>query len=508
MGGSSCDESPFAQGERPEEVTVFRRMNRVLQRAESGDAEAGFSIIEVMVAMMVFAVMSVGIAYGIANTLQLTQTSRGRETAVALASQDIDTLRQTAAASTGGIFKVVSKAGADNTKTIGGVTYKIERAVTWVQSDGASGACGTSNGKLAYKSVVETVSWANPRGGGASSTTVTSAIAPSDAVTDPGYGTIIISAVTASGSPYQGVSITVTPLAGGGGSTLTTAVQSTDAQGCSYAVNVAPGDYTVTATTTGGIDTNQAQPSSQTPITVSAGASSPVPFVYDRASQLTLQYAKTYNATLPTNMVTVLSSSVGGLDTIKPWDVASTSLVVTSTSKPSVPVFPFTSGYTAYAGPYSNSPSSTASCLSPNPSAWSTPNTAGAIGAIPPTIETSPGAPASASVMTGVATVSGVKGRYITAVSSSSPAAGDPGCSAGMTMKFPVSSTDVATVALPFGTWTIYSGTTFGSTTKNEIASNASNVKPVTNGSVNQKTALVVISFDNTLTLDPRGQTS
>ncbi|WP_156794821.1 prepilin-type N-terminal cleavage/methylation domain-containing protein [Curtobacterium sp. BH-2-1-1] len=487
---------------------MIQRLRNALSPRDERDAEAGFSIIEVMVAMMVFAVMSVGIAYGIANTLQLTQTTRGRETAVALASQDIDTLRQTAAASTAGIFKVISKAGADNTKTVGNVEYKIDRAVSWVQSDGATGACGSSTGKLAYKSIVETVSWPSPRSGGMSSTSVTSAIAPSDAVTDPGYGTLIISVATAAGAPYAGVGITVTPVSGGGGSALTTAVQPTDAQGCSYAVNVAPGDYTVTENTTGGIDTNQAQPSSQSPITVSAGASSPVPFVYDRASQLTLQYAKGYNATLPTNMVTVLSSTVGGLDTVKPWDVTSTSLAVTSASTPSLPVFPFTSGYTVYAGPYSNSSASSSSCLSPNPSAWSTPNPSGAVGSAPGTIETSPGVPSSASVMMGVATVKGVKSRYVTAVSSSNPAAGDPGCSAGMTMKFPLSSADTATIALPFGTWTLYSGTSFGATTKNEIASNASNVNAVTSGRVNQKSALVVISYDNTLTLDPRGQTS
>ncbi|WP_141399169.1 prepilin-type N-terminal cleavage/methylation domain-containing protein [Curtobacterium sp. 'Ferrero'] len=487
---------------------MIQRLRDVLSPRDVRGIEAGFSIIEVMVAMMVFAIMSVGIAYGIANTLQLTQTSRGRETAVALASQDIDTLRQTAAASTGGIFKVISAAGTDNTKTVGGVQYRIDRAVSWVQSDGATGACGTSNGKLAYKSVVETVSWPSPRGGGTSSTSVTSAIAPSDAVTDPGYGTLIVSVATASGAPYAGVAITVTPVSGSGAAALTTAVQPTDAQGCSYAVNVTPGDYTVTASTPGGIDTAQAQPSSQTPITVTAGASSPVPFVYDRASQLTLRYAEGFNATLPTNMVTTLSSSSGGLDTVRPWDVTSSTLAITSSSTPSLPVFPFTSGYTVYAGPYSNSSASSSSCLSPNPAAWSTPNPSGAIGVAPQSIETSPGAAASASVMMGVAAIKGVKGRYITAVSSSSPAAGDPGCSAGMTMKFPVSASDTATIALPFGTWTLYSGTAFGATTKNEVASNASNVSTVTSGSVNQKSVLLVISYDNTITLDPRGQTS
>ncbi len=481
-------------------------IQRLHDRLSRHDAEAGFSVIEVMVAMMVFAVMSIGIAYGIANSLQLTQTNRGRETAVALASQDIDTLRQTAAASTGGIFKVLSRAGEDNKKTIGSVTYQVDRAVRWVQSDGATGACGTSNGKLAYKSVVETVTWPNPRGG-SSTTSVSSAIAPSDAVTDPGYGTVIISVTTASGAPAAGVGISIAPVSGGGGSPLTTPVLPTDDQGCSYAVNVTQGDYTVTANAGGGIDTNQGQPSVQSPISVTAGASAPVPFVYDQASRLTLQYATGHQATLPTNMPTTLSSTAGGLDTIRPWDLASTSLNVTSASRPSVPVFPFTSGYTVYAGPYSNTPGASTSCLSPNPSSWSTPDAENAIGVSPPTVATAPGQPSTADVQMGVATVTGVKGRYVTAVSSVNPAAGDPGCAAGMTMRFPVSTTDTATIALPFGTWTISSGTTFGSTSKNEIAAKASNVKPVTNGMVNQKTTLVVINYDNTLTLDPRGQT-
>ncbi|ROP63294.1 hypothetical protein [Curtobacterium sp. ZW137] len=486
---------------------MIQRLTAVLRPRTREEGEVGFTVIEVMVAMIVFAVMSVGIAYGIASTLQLTQNSRGRETAVALASQDIDQLRQTAAASTSGIFSIASKSGSANTKTLGGVTYNIDRAVTWVQSDGASGACGTSTGKLAYKSVVETVTWNNGRGG-TSSTSVGSAIAPSDAVTDPGYGTVIISAVDASGAANPGVAITITPVADGTGKNLGTAPQPTDSQGCSYAVNVIPGDYTVTATTTGGIDTAQSQPSIQTPITVTAGASSPVPFVYDTASTLTLQYASTYNATLPTNMSTVLSSPAGGLDTVTPWDVTSSSLRVTSASRPSLPVFPFTSGYTVYAGPYSNSTNAATSCQSPNPAAWSTASQSAAIGASPAAVATSPGQPASASVMMGVATISGVKGRYITAISSAIPGAGDPGCSAGMTMKFPVTTGDTATIALPFGTWVVYSGTSYGSTSKNEIVSNASNVKPVTPGNVNQKTALIIINYDNTLTLDPRGQTS
>ncbi len=46
--------------------------------------------------MMVFALMSIGLAYGITNALVLTQESRARQTALNLASQDLDQLRSLA----------------------------------------------------------------------------------------------------------------------------------------------------------------------------------------------------------------------------------------------------------------------------------------------------------------------------------------------------------------------------------------------------------------------------
>lgn len=481
---------------------MIRRIAAVLRPADPDAREAGFTVIEVMVAMMVFAIMSIGIAYGIVNALTLSQNSRSRTTAVSLASQDIDGLRQTATATTAGIQQVTSlpanPGDALPTKTIGGVTYTISRDVNWVDSTGATNACGSaSGGYLAYKSVVETVSWKSRNQ--TYSTTMTSAIAPSSAVTSPGNGSITISVKTAAGSGNAGVGITVTPVAGGTGATLTVQPDATNAQGCAVAVDVKPGDYTVTATEAGGIDTDQKQPANKTPVTVLAGASAYVPFVYDQAATMTLQYASTYSATLPQSMPTTLSSTGGGQDVITPWGASPT---VTSATKTSVNVFPF-GNYSVFAGAYSSSPGAS-SCLSPNPGAWSTPNAQNQVGIAPAQVGTSPGQPASVSpvaVMTGVVQVGGMSSStYVQASSAATPGSGDPGCSAGYTLRFPTSSSGSQTLALPFGTWNVSFYSSLTGTVLTVL--NGASVKNVTPGTTSGS---VLSGF--TVVVDPRGQT-
>ncbi len=481
---------------------MMRRIAAVFRPAEPADREAGFTVVEVMVAMMVFAIMSIGIAYGIVNALTLSQNSRSRTTAVALASQDIDGLRQTASATAAGIQQVTSLPANPGdtvpTKTIGGVTYTISRDVNWVDSTGATNACGSaSGGYLAYKSVVETVSWKSRNQ--TYSTTMTSAIAPSSAVTSPGSGSITISVKTAAGTGNAGVAITITPVAGGAGDPLTVQPDATNAQGCAIAVDVQQGDYTVTATETGGIDTDQKQPAKKTPVTVIAGASAYVPFVYDQASTMTLQYASTYSATLPQSMPTTLSSTGGGQDVITPWGTTPT---ITSATKTAVSVFPF-GNYAVFAGAYNSAPGAT-SCLSPNPGAWSTPNAQNQVGVAPAQVGTSPGQPASVSpvqVMTGVVQVGGMSSStYVVATTATTAGAGDPGCTAGYTLRFPTSSSGSQTLALPYGTWNVSFYSSITGTVLNVL--NGASVKNVTPG-----TSSGGVLGGYTVVVDPRGQT-
>ncbi|WP_066517703.1 prepilin-type N-terminal cleavage/methylation domain-containing protein [Curtobacterium ammoniigenes] len=475
---------------------MIRRLGTVLRPRDHREGEAGFTVIEVMVAMMVFAIMSIGIAYGITNALQLTQSSRGRETAVALASQDIDQMRQLAALSATGVQNVVS---TSYTKLVGGVTYTVNRSANWVSSDGTLSACGSSSSELAYKNVAETVSWSG--GHGASlSTTMTSSIAPPSAVSIPGDGTITISVLNAAGTGNAGVTIAITPVSGGGGAALATQPPVTNSSGCSIATNVHPGTYTVTATAPGGIDTKQSAVSPPAPIpskTVVAGGSTFVSFTYDQAATITTTYASG-GAILPISMPTTLYST-GQYSTMTPWG----NTVVTSATSESMTVFPFPS-YTMYAGTYNGNPGST-NCLSPNPAQWTVPNASGQVGTPVTPIGTSPGQTTvtTSPIMMGVFSVSGLSvGSWLVATTTT-PASnsGDPGCSAGMTLRFPRITAANETFALPFGTWSLQYSTSLTGTVLSVLG--GTNVNTVSPGTVSGSSLT-----GWTVMLDPRGQTS
>jgi len=103
----------------------------------------------------------------------------------------------------------------------------------------------------------------------------------------------------------------------------------------------------------------------------------------------------------------------------------------------------------------------------------------------------------------GIVNIDGLGGNdYVTAVSSATPGKGDPGCKATQTLKFGQFK-KTASIALPYGTWTIFSGSKSGDTSKNVVG--ALGIGGVTlpgRGTVN--TSALAPLFPNTVTLDPR----
>jgi hypothetical protein len=390
---------------------------------------------------------------------------------MSIASGDLDQMRLAASVDDDGVFSVLSTT-TPIPKKVAGTTYNVSRTVTWQTTTGTIGACGTGTGTLQYKNVSETVSWIT-NNGATRSITMSSAIAPLSNINSDTTGTIIVTVTGAGGQPIPGLTVSITPTSGGGGAALDDAPQNTDIAGCSFGLLVDPGSYNVTASLSGDIDVYQnaaaiittvATTPTASPVSVAAGQNTIVNFTYDRAATFPLTYPA--GATLPTNLPISFYHPTPGTTAFNATSP------VSATPPASVKAFPWSDGYTIVGGTYVyTAATSSASCLDTNPASWTTPRAAdGAVGVAPTPVPAAAGTTvAPTAVPLGTLTLNGIsslKGKYITAVTTSAPAAGDPGCNAGQKLSFPVLGTvSSTTLALPYGTWNLYYGTASGSTT-------------------------------------------
>jgi prepilin-type N-terminal cleavage/methylation domain-containing protein len=429
------------------------------------NAEAGLTLIEVIIAMMIFAVVAAGVAFVLVSSLSTTRDARAREVATNLAARDIDLAR---AAS-----DVTTVVDAVTTTTVSGITYTLTRKTGWISSTGADSTCGSAGGVLMYKHVNDRVTWTGAR---TSKTQVQAdtLIAPSGRLNDPALGTILVSVLGATGTGVSGVTVNAAPTAtnAAGAAALSTSPLATDVQGCSYILKVAPGNYLVSVSKSGGYVSNALVATPSQTVAVVAGDSSVANFQYDVGANFTVDYASNSaaaNIQFPTNLdVNFVSANA----TFSPTVTVPASTILTTT------LFPFSSGYSIFTGKYvpSSSSSSQTSCLSPDPANWPA-NAAGVAGRrqLPATLGA--GGAGTFPAPMGVVTVTSASGTYLTAVSATAAASvGDPGCAiTTLTYKFSAKTTSTSTVlALPFGTWKLYSGSSVGSTSaSNLIASSA-----------------------------------
>jgi type II secretory pathway pseudopilin PulG len=456
-----------------------KTVRRMLARARSD--EAGISLIEIIVALMVFMIIATGVAYSMLAVLRSTADSRNRQQAVNLATQEIDLDRAIS-----NLFQLQDKS-VDT--TINGTVFHIDRQANWFSNSAVNQNCGAGGGVLQYKQVVVTVTWS-----GMLSTTsgvkLRTLIDPGTRLNDPSLGTILVSVITAAGTASPGVTVTATPSSTPNGAVnITTPITATDTQGCTYILQVTPGNYDVTVSKAGYLDVNQSATSTTT-VGVVASAAASVGFQFDAAASFPLAYAANYTAVpapqIPTNLETSFLSTYGTFVNTAPVSPQS--------------LYPFASGYQVVAGGYTDPSSTTAVCSSFDPGAWlAGPNAAGvamAAGVRPAAAAALPGQTAAAApVDMGVIGLTGlVVGQYLTAIQTVAPSAiGDPGCGdPATTLTFGQATSSTATLALPYGTWTVYTSST-PTGTKTAVPAGSSTV--LNGGSVGA-TGLI--------TLDPR----
>ncbi|MGV8977530.1 MAG: prepilin-type N-terminal cleavage/methylation domain-containing protein [Cellulomonas sp.] len=421
------------------------------RRLEPARDDGGMSLVEVIVAMFIFAIVSSGVIYGMISVVAMSRDSRAREVAANLASQEIDLARDSA-----NLFALLD---VDRTTVVGKDTYYVHRATQWVSDPNLAIACGAGGGNLRYKRVNVTVTWEN-MSPGTSPVRSDTVVQPDAKVNDPTKGTILISVLGVGGTGISGVTVTAVPSSTPGGAVaLTDAPVPTDAQGCTYVLKVIPGNYDVTVSRSGYVDATQA-PTSTTTIGVSAGTSTSAAFQYDAAG--------TFNVTYAGGFVPPIG------EPIRVAAVPTTTFVSTYGTFASVPgssnsmmrtfkLHPFSSGYQAFAG----------DCAAADPEAWPNSTNAGgqAISGIRANgVAAAPGGSVAVGVPMGVVKISiGTGGtRYLRVTPAVSPVAGsgDPGCgstpptvSFGTATGYGIPANGVLWVALPYGSWRLYYGT-------------------------------------------------
>ncbi len=450
--------------------------------------ESGMGIVEILVALMIFAIVAIGMAGSMLSMTRLTADAAARETATNLAAAEIDRVSAIDDA-----FTVVD-AIVPTQVTVDGITFFVETNTGWVGASGSTDKCGVGAGTLQYKRVRVTVTWENmylPN-----PVRADSALAPSSRINDPTAGTIIVSVKKESGDGQPGVAVTATRSGGGG---PTDPIDPTDSDGCAYVLKAPPGTYTVTLTKSGYITTGQVQlPLPQT-ITVTAGTATSVPIQADVAMNYTLKFAanSTRTVKLPTNLdVTYYGQAAAG--PINEPAVATRKL------------YPWVAGYQAIAG-------NPTTCAAVDPSKWllaATPTPAKNAGVRAFATAGTPGGAATLPVAMGVVDVvlPGTNPTtFLNATARNTTSGGNPGCSTAATTVYKFASAvggTTQTIALPYGAWNLTYGTTAttvttaittGVTVRDSVVLLDTNGVPLTTGGIGASTFA-----SNILTLDPR----
>jgi prepilin-type N-terminal cleavage/methylation domain-containing protein len=391
-------------------VTIGRRWFEAV-RARAHREERGFTMVEVMVAILIFGVLITGIATMQGTTLNLIRNNRNRSVAANLASQEMDTIRTTS-------FTSLPVGQTVTTRSVDGVPYTITRESEWVAKDATAGACDAPQGsEPAFLRITVSVTWNAMRGVEPPSTQTV--VTPPVGTYDQSTGHLAVRVVDRDGAPASGVTIAI---AG-----PQTASQTTSSDGCVFFAFLPPGSYTATASASGFVS-DQFVASPQQPTTVTVAAISSLLFLYDGASSLSLTLTgKDVGSAPPTDVGVMLFNTH-----ILP---AGTKVFPGTGTTRTIPnLFPYADGYEVWAG----------TCADADPGGSAT-------------VAVEPGQSTSSTVGMPEVRVSVTTGGLPTEgapVVASHTA--DAGCAAGES--FAVGSTDAAgalTFALPYGTWAI-----------------------------------------------------
>jgi prepilin-type N-terminal cleavage/methylation domain-containing protein len=396
--------------------------------------EAGFTLIELVVALSLFAILSAGLFSMINSGLTVARNNRSRSVAANLVAQQMDAFRSM------NFPTLLGQQGnrAQPTQTVDGVPYSVNTGVNPQSVSATNSPCdapGSPGNTLVFR-VDVTVTWPNMQG--VASVTSNTIISPPVGVYDQtNKGFAGVKVLGADAKPINAVPVNVSPA-------ITPATNQTDTSGCAFFTNATAGTYTVALGLAGYVD-RQGNTSPSQSVGIVANAVTRVAFDYASAGSLAITLAGSSGATVAPAVAVTLGDTDFVPTGTKTWTGTGTSRTISN-------LFPVTSGYTMWAGDCSDAdPQGTTSTgpywpggVRANPVALSGSSTTATI--------TLPSVTVTVQ-QAGVA-VTGVQVNAAHALPSGQSS--DAGCPSGESFNIgTTNASGVVTAALPYGNWNL-----------------------------------------------------
>jgi type II secretory pathway pseudopilin PulG len=406
----------------------------------------GYSIVELLVAVTVFALVFAAVSIGIGRALEVNRGNRNRSAAAYLAARQLEEARAKAF-TTVALGRTTCVYSAPTSTCNVPSPYTVVQDVAWASPGSTSTSCDVPTGtgtSLAYKRVTVTVTW--PDMGGVAPVKSQTLLTPPSGTFDPDDGHILVQAFDRDALPLAGQTVSLT-----GPETVS---QTTTSDGCAFFGYLSPGTYTATMSSTGYVDRQGSQPATQN-VAVTASQISRLQFDYDRAATLSVGLVVPTGAVIPTGTYGIAMTVANSNLTVgtKSFQQAATG---SGTTRTITPLFPYASGYQVWAG----------DCADADPAA----HTGGSRGAF---LASNPAATTSGSAALDAVDVTvrrtSVTGTLLSGATISAIHGAGTGCTAGETLTT-TTTTNAAgqlRLALPYGSWTIraVSGTRSGTAT-------------------------------------------
>jgi Tfp pilus assembly protein PilV len=318
----------------------LRALSRAAARLRSD--EAGFGLIEVLVSALLVVLVSSGVYLGLDAASATSGINKHRSVATYVAQQDQDRMRAMAVTE-------LSNYRATSSQTVGGVTYTIASAASWITDGTGAASCTSAGAQANYLRISSTVTWP---GMTIKPVSIESIVAPPSGSFGTNQGSLAVQVRDRNGAGVPGASVSL--------SGPQSYADTTNDRGCVLWGYLPVGTYTVALSKSGFVDPQGvAQPSKQ--VGVVGEATTTLAFDYDAGGQAQAVY-QTLTAAGGTP-IAANGTSFTLVTSHQPVPLGPYGDGQPHATFPSSPVFPYSDPYSAYAG----------SCAGADPNAYGQP---------------------------------------------------------------------------------------------------------------------------------------